>query len=98
MQLNEVTRAYFGEWPIEKGRSPPPCSVAKGSQDAMRRVAAASPGMIRCCGPRRGNPAGRRPRSYALRNGRANVNCRIFRMTQSIWLAREEAVADDQVW
>ncbi|MGA7413218.1 MAG: M20/M25/M40 family metallo-hydrolase, partial [Bryobacteraceae bacterium] len=47
MRLNDVTRAYFGQMAkIEKGQfASDLAQVAQGSQEAMKRIAAESPGM-----------------------------------------------------
>jgi acetylornithine deacetylase/succinyl-diaminopimelate desuccinylase-like protein len=102
-RLNEVTRAYFQAMAkIEKGPlAADMAKVAEGSQEAMRRVAAASPGM---------NAAMRTTCVATLLEGghatnalpqlaAANVNCRVLPedSVENVLAELKRVVTDDQV-
>ncbi len=102
-QLNEVTRAYFQQMArIEKGPlAADLAKVARGDQDAMRRVAAASPPMnammrTTCVATQLegGHATNALPQLAA-----ANVNCRILQedSVEHVLDALKKVVADDQV-
>jgi acetylornithine deacetylase/succinyl-diaminopimelate desuccinylase-like protein len=102
-QLNEVTRAYFQQMAkIEKGPlAPDLAKVAEGNQDAMRRVAAASPPMnammrTTCVATQLegGHATNALPQLAA-----ANVNCRILQedSVENVLQALKKVAADDQV-
>jgi hypothetical protein len=82
MELNEVTRAYFGEMAkIEKGPfAADLAAVSKGDKDAMTRVAATNPGMnsmLRTTCVATMLEGGHAPNALP-QLAAANVNCRIF--------------------
>ncbi len=102
-RLNEVTRAYFQQMAkIEKGPlAPDLAKVAEGDQDAMRRVAAASPPMnammrTTCVATQLegGHATNALPQLAA-----ANVNCRILQedSVENVLQALKNVAADDQV-
>jgi acetylornithine deacetylase/succinyl-diaminopimelate desuccinylase-like protein len=103
MQLNEVTRAYFSEMAkIEKGAfAEDLAQVAKGSQDAMTRVAAANPGMnsmLRTTCVATMLEGGHAPNALP-QLAAANVNCRIFPddTVEFVMATLKKLIADDQV-
>jgi acetylornithine deacetylase/succinyl-diaminopimelate desuccinylase-like protein len=103
MQLNEVTRAYFGQMAkIEKGQfAADLAQVAEGSQEAMKRIAAQSPGMnsmLRTTCVATQLEGGHAPNALP-QLAAANVNCRIFPddTAESVLAALKQVVADDQV-
>ena len=102
-QLNEVTRAYFQQMArIEKGPlAADLAKVARGDQDAMRRVAAASPPMnammrTTCVATQLegGHATNALPQLAA-----ANVNCRILQedSVEHVLDALKKVAADAQV-
>ncbi|MDR3699275.1 MAG: M20/M25/M40 family metallo-hydrolase [Candidatus Sulfopaludibacter sp.] len=102
-QLNEVTRAYFEQMAkIEKGpMAADLAKVAAGDQDAMRRVAAASPPMnammrTTCVATQLegGHATNALPQLAA-----ANVNCRILQedSVENVLQALKKVAADGQV-
>ncbi len=103
MQLNEVTRAYFGQLAkIEKGPlAADLAQVAEGSQEAMKRIAAQSPGMnsmLRTTCVATQLEGGHAPNALP-QLAAANVNCRIFPddTLEYVLAALKKVVADDQV-
>jgi acetylornithine deacetylase/succinyl-diaminopimelate desuccinylase-like protein len=103
MQLNEVTRAYFGQLAkIEKGQfAADLAQVAEGSQEAMKRVAAQSPGMnsmLRTTCVATQLEGGHAPNALP-QLAAANINCRMFPddTVESVLAALKQVVADDQV-
>ncbi len=102
-QLNEVTRAYFGQMAkIEKGPlAADLAQVAQGNEDAMKRVAAQFPGMnsmLRTTCVATQLEGGHAPNALP-QLAAANVNCRIFPddTTEHVMNALKQVVADDQV-
>ncbi len=103
MQLNEVTRAYFGQMAkIEKGQTAADLAqVAQGSQEAMQRVAKQSPGMnsmLRTTCVATQLEGGHAPNALP-QLAAANVNCRIFPddTVENVLATLKRVVADDQV-
>jgi len=103
MQLNDVTRAYFGQMAkIEKGPiAADLAQVAQGSQDAMERVAAHSPSMnsmLRTTCVATQLEGGHAPNALP-QLAAANVNCRIFPddTVENVFAVLKKVVADDQV-
>lgn len=103
MQLNEVTRAYFTQMAkIEKGPlAADLAQVAQGSEEAMQRVAAQSPGMnsmLRTTCVATQLEGGHAPNALP-QLAAANVNCRIFPndTAENVLATLERVVADDQV-
>jgi len=103
MQLNEVTRAYFGQLAkIEKGAMAADLAqVAEGSQEAMKRIAAQSPGMnsmLRTTCVATQLEGGHAPNALP-QLAAANVNCRIFPddTVENVLATLKKVVADDQV-
>ena len=103
MQLNEVTRAYFGQMAkIEKGAMAADLAqVAQGSQEAMQRVAKQSPGMnsmLRTTCVATQLEGGHAPNALP-QLAAANVNCRIFPddTVENVLMTLKRVVADDQV-
>jgi acetylornithine deacetylase/succinyl-diaminopimelate desuccinylase-like protein len=103
MQLNEVTRSYFGQMAkIEKGPLAADfAQVAQGSQEAMQRVAAASPGMnsmLRTTCVATQLEGGHAPNALP-QLAAANVNCRILPddTIENVLATLKRVVADDQV-
>ena len=103
MQLNEVTRAYFGQMAkIEKGPTATDLAqVAQGSQEAMQRVAKQSPGMnsmLRTTCVATQLEGGHAPNALP-QLAAANVNCRIFPddTVEHVLATLKKIVADDQV-
>jgi acetylornithine deacetylase/succinyl-diaminopimelate desuccinylase-like protein len=102
MQLNDVTRAYFGQLAkIEKGQlGADLAQVAEGSQEAMNRIAAQSPGMnsmLRTCVATQlegGHAPNALPQLAA-----ANINCRMFPddTTENVLATLKKVVADEAV-
>ena len=101
--LSDVTRAYFQQ--MSKVESGPLAAdlakISEGSEDAMRRVAAASPGMnsmlrTTCVATQLegGHAANALPQLAA-----ANINCRILPddSVENVLKTLKEVVADDQV-
>jgi acetylornithine deacetylase/succinyl-diaminopimelate desuccinylase-like protein len=103
MQLNEVTRAYFAEM-AKIDKSPMAADyaqVAQGSQEAMQRVAANSPGMnsmLRTTCVATELEGGHAPNALP-QLAAANVNCRIFPddTVGYVLEALKKIAADDQV-
>ena len=102
MQLNEVTRAYFGQMAkIEKGSMAADLAqVAQGSQDAMQRVASQSPGMnsmLRTTCVATELEGGHAPNALP-QLAAANVNCRIFPddTVANVLATLKKVVADDK--
>lgn len=103
MQLNEVTRAYFGQMAkIEKGQfAADLAQVAEGSQEAMKRIAAQSPGMnsmLRTTCVATQLEGGHAPNALP-QLAAANINCRIFPddTVENVLATLKKVVADDQV-
>ncbi len=103
MQLNEVTRAYFGQMAkIEKGAlAADLAQVAAGSQQAMARIAAQNPGMnsmLRTTCVATQLEGGHAPNALP-QLAAANVNCRIFPddTVEYVLATLKKVVADDQV-
>lgn len=103
MQLNDVTRAYFGQMAkIEKGAiAADLAQVAQGSQEAMQRVAKQSPGMnsmLRTTCVATQLEGGHAPNALP-QLAAANVNCRIFPddTVENVLATLKKVVADDQV-
>ncbi len=103
MQLNDVTRAYFGQIAkIEKGPLAAQLTqVAQGSEEAMREVAAHSPGMnsmLRTTCVATQLEGGHAPNALP-QLAAANVNCRIFPddTVENVLATLKKVVADDQV-
>ncbi len=102
-RLNDVTRAYFEQMAkIEKGAlASDLLAVSKGSEDAMKRVAAASPGMnsmLRTTCVATELEGGHAPNALP-QLAAANVNCRIFPddSADNVMANLKRVVADDQV-
>lgn len=102
-QLNEVTRAYFAQMSkIEKGPlAADLMKVSEGSEDAMKRVAASSPGMnsmLRTTCVATELEGGHAPNALP-QLAAANVNCRIFPddSAENVMANLKRVVADDQV-
>jgi acetylornithine deacetylase/succinyl-diaminopimelate desuccinylase-like protein len=103
MQLNDVTRAYFGQMAkIEKGQfAADLAQVAQGSQEAMQRIAAQSPGMnsmLRTTCVATQLEGGHAPNALP-QLAAANINCRIFPddTVEYVLATLKKVVADDQV-
>ena len=103
MQLNDVTRAYFAQMAkIEKGpMAADLAAVAQGSQQAMERVAAKSPGMnsmLRTTCVATQLEGGHAPNALP-QLAAANINCRIFPddTVEYVLGTLKKVVADDQV-
>src|SRR3954452_16274776 len=103
MQLNDVTRAYFGQMAkIEKGpMAADLAAVAQGSQDAMKRVAAQNPGMnsmLRTTCVATQLEGGHAPNALP-QLAAANVNCRIFPddSVPNVLATLKKVIADEQV-
>ena len=103
MQLNDVTRAYFAQMAkIEKGpMAADLAAVAQGSQEAMRRVAAESPGlnsMLRTTCVATQLEGGHAPNALP-QLAAANVNCRIFPddTVENVLATLKKVAADDKV-
>ena len=103
MQLNDVTRAYFGQMAkIEKGQlAADLAEVAQGSQEAMKRIAAQSPGMnsmLRTTCVATQLEGGHAPNALP-QLAAANINCRIFPddTVDYVLATLKKVVADDQV-
>ena len=103
MQLNEVTRAYFGQMAkIEKGPLAADLAlVAQGNQEAMQRIAAQSPirsSMLRTTCVATQLEGGHAPNALP-QLAAANVNCRIFPddTVENVLATLKKVVADDQV-
>ena len=103
MQLNEATRAYFGQMAkIEKGQlAADLAQAAEGSQEAMKRIAAQSPGMnsmLRTTCVATQLEGGHAPNALP-QLAAANVNCRIFPddTVEQVLAALKQVVADEQV-
>jgi acetylornithine deacetylase/succinyl-diaminopimelate desuccinylase-like protein len=102
-QLSDVTRAYFQQMAkIEKGTlAQDYVKVSEGSEDAMRRVAAASPGMnsmLRTTCVATELEGGHAPNALP-QLAAANVNCRIFPddSVENVLATLKKVVADDHV-
>ncbi len=103
MQLNDVTRAYFADMAkIEKGPLAGDLAlVSQGSQEAMSRVAAQSPGMnsmLRTTCVATQLEGGHAPNALP-QLAAANINCRIFPddTVEYVMATLKKVVADDQV-
>jgi acetylornithine deacetylase/succinyl-diaminopimelate desuccinylase-like protein len=103
LQLNEVTRAYFQQMSkIEKGDfAADLAKIGKGDQDAMKRVAAMSPGMnsmLRTTCVATQLEGGHAPNALP-QLAAANVNCRILPQdsAENVLKVLKSVVADDQV-
>src|SRR6201999_1033831 len=103
MQLNEVTRAYFGQMAkIEKGERAANLGLAaQGSQDGMKKIAGQSPSMnsmLRTTCVATQLEGGHAPNALP-QLAAANVNCRIFPddTPEYVLGTLKKAVADDQV-
>ena len=103
MQLNEVTRAYFGQMAkIEKGATAADFTqVSQGSQEAMQRVAKQSPGMnsmLRTTCVATQLEGGHAPNALP-QLAAANINCRIFPddTVENVLATLKKVIADDQV-
>ena len=103
MQLNDVTRAYFGQMAkIEKGPlAADLAGAAQGSEEAMKRVAAQSPGMnsmLRTTCVATQLEGGHAPNALP-QLAAANVNCRIFpdATVENVLATLKKVAADDQV-
>jgi acetylornithine deacetylase/succinyl-diaminopimelate desuccinylase-like protein len=103
MQLNEVTRAYFGQLAkIEKGAfSADLALVGEGSQEAMNRIAAQSPGMnsmLRTTCVATQLEGGHAPNALP-QLAAANINCRILPddTVESVLATLKKVVADENV-
>jgi acetylornithine deacetylase/succinyl-diaminopimelate desuccinylase-like protein len=103
LQLNDVTRVYFRQMSkIETGDlAADLAKISEGSQDAMRRVAAVSPGMnsmMRTTCVATQLEGGHAPNALP-QLAAANVNCRILPQdsVESVLKTLQTVVADDQV-
>ncbi len=103
MQLNDVTRAYFGQLAkVEKGpMAATLAEVAQGSQTAMQKIAQQSPGMnsmLRTTCVATQLEGGHAPNALP-QLAAANVNCRIFPddNAEAVLATLKKVVADDQV-
>lgn len=103
MQLNEVTRAYFGQMAkIEKGAlAADLAQAAEGSQEAMKKIAAQNPSMnsmLRTTCVATQLEGGHAPNALP-QLAAANVNCRIFPddTVQNVLATLKKVAADDQV-
>jgi acetylornithine deacetylase/succinyl-diaminopimelate desuccinylase-like protein len=103
LQLNEVTRAYFQQMSkIEKGDfAADLAKIGEGDQDAMKRVAAISPGMnsmMRTTCVATQLEGGHAPNALP-QLAAANVNCRILPQdsAENVLKVLKSVVADDQV-
>ena len=103
MQLNDVTRAYFGQMAkIEKGPiAADLAAVAQGSEEAMKKVAAQNPGLnstLRTTCVATQLEGGHAPNALP-QLAAANVNCRIFPddTVENVLATLKKVVADDQV-
>ena len=102
-QLNDVTRAYFAQMAkIEKGSmAADMAQVAQGSQEAMQRIAAQSPGMnsmLRTTCVATELEGGHAPNALP-QLAAANINCRIFPddTVENVFATLKRVAADDQV-
>jgi len=103
LQLNDVTRGYFGQMSkIEKGElAVDLAKISEGSEDAMRRVAAVSPGMnsmMRTTCVATQLEGGHAPNALP-QLAAANINCRILPQdsAENVLKTLKEIVADEQV-
>ncbi len=103
MQLNDVTRAYFGQLAkVEKGpQAADLAQAANGSHEAMERLAAQSPSMnaiLRTTCVATELEGGHAPNALP-QLAAANVNCRIFPddTVENVFATLKKVVADDQV-
>jgi acetylornithine deacetylase/succinyl-diaminopimelate desuccinylase-like protein len=103
LQLNEVTRAYFQQMAkIETGVfATELAQVGQGSEEAMRKVAASSPGMnsmMRTTCVATQLEGGHAPNALP-QLAAANVNCRILPddSVENVLATLKRVVADDQV-
>jgi acetylornithine deacetylase/succinyl-diaminopimelate desuccinylase-like protein len=103
MQLNEVTRAYFAQMArVEKGpMAADLAQVAQGSQEAMQRIAAQSPGMnsmLRTTCVATQLEGGHAPNALP-QLAVANVNCRILPedTVENVLSTLKRVTADEQV-
>jgi acetylornithine deacetylase/succinyl-diaminopimelate desuccinylase-like protein len=103
LQLNDVTRAYFQQMAkIEKGSfAADLAQVGAGSEEAMRKVAAVSPGMnsmMRTTCVATQLEGGHAPNALP-QLAAANVNCRILPedSVENVLQKLKQVVADDQV-
>lgn len=102
-QLNDVTRAYFEQMSkMEKGpMAADMARVAQGSNEAMQRIAAESPGMnstLRTTCVATQLEGGHAPNALP-QLAAANVNCRIFPddTVENVFATLKRVVADPQV-
>lgn len=103
LQLNDVTRVYFGQMAkVEKGTLAADLQkISEGDQDAMKRIAAVSPGMnsmMRTTCVATELEGGHAPNALP-QLAAANVNCRILPQDSvaHVLEALKAVVADDQV-
>jgi acetylornithine deacetylase/succinyl-diaminopimelate desuccinylase-like protein len=103
LQLNEVTRVYFQQMAkIEKGEfAADLAKVGEGSEEAMRRVAATSPGMnsmLRTTCVATQLEGGHAPNALP-QLAAANVNCRILPQDslENVLKTLQGVIADEQV-
>ena len=103
LSLNEVTKAYFTQLAkIEKGPLAPDfAQIGQGSEEAMQRVAAASPGynsMLRTTCVATQLEGGHAPNALP-QLAAANINCRILPQDSvtNVLAALKRVVGDDQV-
>jgi acetylornithine deacetylase/succinyl-diaminopimelate desuccinylase-like protein len=103
LQLNDVTRVYFQQMAkIEKGEfAADLAKVGEGNEEAMRRIAAASPGMnsmLRTTCVATQLEGGHAPNALP-QLAAANVNCRILPQdsVENVLKTLQTVVADDQV-
>jgi acetylornithine deacetylase/succinyl-diaminopimelate desuccinylase-like protein len=103
VQLNEVTRGYFHQMAkIETGEfAADLAKVSEGSEDAMRRVAAVSPGMnsmLRTTCVATQLEGGHAPNALP-QLAAANVNCRILPQDslENVLKTLQAVIADEQV-
>lgn len=103
LQLNDVTRVYFRQMSkIEKGElAADLAKIGEGNEDAMKRVAATSPGMnsmMRTTCVATQLEGGHAPNALP-QLAAANVNCRILPQdsVEHVLQTLKEVVADEQV-
>jgi len=103
LQLNDVTRVYFQQMAkIERGEFAAELAKAgEGSEEAMRRIAAQSPGMnsmLRTTCVATQLEGGHAPNALP-QLAAANVNCRILPQdsVENVLMTLRSVVADDQV-
>jgi acetylornithine deacetylase/succinyl-diaminopimelate desuccinylase-like protein len=103
LQLNDVTRAYFLQMSrVEKGElAADLAKISEGSEEAMRRIAAVSPGMnsmLRTTCVATQLEGGHAPNALP-QLAAANVNCRILPQdsVENVLNTLKSVVADEQV-